>query len=243
MTRKCACLAAILAAIMTGAVVCQGRVFFTWGAAAQSLRTLEALGGTLAYQASVTVNAGKGKLAVFAFRRPIGEVVADVTRAFAIPGFAYGGGSLGYGLVSTNGRALRFVAIRVEAQAQTIVFLVDQSDEERRRSAAPPVEALPAALPAYPGSEPVFYASDENAGMSLAISRARSEPAQVRRAMDSAMESGDWRPAHPATGAAMPGPGMRVYLKQQEICCVLVDASEKDGESRITVLHKQRGMK
>ena len=243
MTRKTLLLLSIIAAMTATVLVCQGRVFFRWGSAAESLHTMESLGGKLAYQATVNVNGGGGQLAVFGFNRPIIQIVNDLARAFNIAHFSYAGGSMGCASVSTNGQTLRWVVLDMGSESQTLAFLIEQSDEDSRRSARPPEGQMLAAVPAYPDSKPVFFASDDNAGMSLAVSRASSNEEDVRQSMDNALIHDGWNPALPAAVGKGGPPGMKVYFKQQQICCVLVDTAEESGESRITILHKRRGMK
>lgn len=243
MVKKPLFLLVTLMVIMVTALVSQGRVFFRWGSAAQSLHTLEALGGTLAYEAPVTINGGKGQLTVFAFEKPIADVVGELARAFAVTGYHYAGGTMGYGSVSANGQTRTLVAIQMGDPLRTIVFHTEQSDADRRRSASPPTGPLLTDIPEFPGSTPVFSASDENAGMSMAISRTQTGEAEVRQTLDMALAGEGWRSAFPSAGATAPAPRLRVYLKQQQVCCVLVDASERQGETRITILHKQHGMK
>jgi hypothetical protein len=244
MTKKAVYRVSILAMIMiTTALVCHGRVFLRWGSAAQSARTMESLGGKIAYTAAININGGKGQLTVFGFNEPIAAVVSSVTRAFDISGFAYRGGSMGYGSVSTNGQTLRFVVIRIESQVQTLVFQIEQTDEENRRSSLPPEGQMLTVVPSYPDSLPLFFASDENAGMSMAISRTSSDMASVQQSMEQALIGAGWEHASLEPREKDVRSDMKVYIKQQEICCILVIPSETTGENRITVLHKQRGMK
>ena len=243
MVKKPHVLISVVIVILVTALVSHGRVFFRWGAAAQSLHTLEALGGTLAYQAAVNINGGKGQLTVFAFQKSIADVVRELTSAFAITGYHYSGGTMGYGSVSANGQTRTLIALQLGEPPRTIVFHTEQSDEDSRRSALPPSGPMLNDIVRFLDSTPVFFASDENAGMSVAISRTQTGEAEVRQALDMDLSGNGWQSAFPSAGGILAAPRLRVYLKQQQICCVLVDASEKQGESRITILHKQRGMK
>lgn len=243
MVKKPLFLFVALMAMMVTALVSQGRVFFRWGAAAQSLHALEALGGTLVYEAPVSINGGKGQLTVFSFEKRIDDVAGELTRAFGMTGYHYAGGTMGYGSVSANGQTRTLVAIQLGEPLRTIVFHTEQSDEESRRSASPPTGPLLTDIPEFPGSTPVFSARDENAGMGMAISRTQTGEAEVRQALDMALAGEGWKSAFPTAGGTAPNSSLKVYLKQQQVCCVLVDASERQGETRITILHKRRGMK
>jgi len=241
---------AILIAVMATVLVSQGRVFLRWGAAAQSLKTMESLGGTAAYESSVAVNGGSGQLTVFRFDQLLREVVRNLSRTFAIPNFTYGGGSMGYGSVTADGKVLRFVAIRIEEQGKTVVFLIEQSEEDARQSKLAPAASMLSAVPSYPESKPVFFASDGNAGMSMEISRVRTDEESVRQFFATALPGAGWTyafdpapNANVSTVTAAGGPSLKVYLKKQEVCCVLVDASDVANETRITVLHKRHGLK
>ncbi len=105
-------------------------------------------------------------------------------------------------------------------------------------------------IPAYPGSEPVFFAEDENTRMSMAIAKTNASTAGVRKFFESSLTASGWTLAFPGnrarqTGLSAPSPqahSMPVYLRSGEICCVLVAPSKIPGHSRITLLHKRQGM-
>jgi len=214
------------------------------------MKTMESLGGAVAYEAAVVVNGGSGQLTVFGFDQSLREVVRGLSKAFAIPGFTYSGGSMGYGSVTADGKALGFVAIRIEEQRKTVVFQIEQSEEDRRQSSVPPAASMLRAVPSYPESTPVFFASDGNSGMSLEVSRVRADEEAVRRFFAGALPGAGWTYAFGPTPdandpalAAAGGPSLKVYLKKHQVCCVLVDASDVADETRITVLHKRHDLK
>ena len=241
---------AIMTTIMTTVLVCQGRVFLRWGAAANSMKVIESLGGAVAYESAVDVNGGSGQLTVFGFDESLREVVRGLSKTFAIPDFTSAGGSMAYGTVTSDGKMLRFVAIRIEEQRKTVVFQIEQSEEDSRRSKLPPAASLLRAVPSYPASTPVFFASDGNSGMSMEVSRVRADEESVRQFFTDTLPRTGWTYAFDQTPdasgpviAASAGPSLRVYLKKQAVCCVLVDASDVADETRITVLHKRYGLK
>lgn len=241
-------------------IVCDARVFLRWGSRAQSTMAIEASGGKMAYETSVVVNGGKGQLTVFSFDRAISEVIRQLSKIFNTDNFNYCRKTMGYALIDSGDTVLRLIVISLDDYRQTLVFKIEQSASEFKASIKPPDRHLMKTIPGYPGSEPVFFAKDENTRMSMAISKTQSAPAGVCDFFESRLISSGWRPALVAGSAlhhnktasgtgmegisdALRGSGMAIYLKGMEICCVLVDSSEVTGENRITILHKQPGVK
>lgn len=214
----------------------------------------------MAYETSVVVNSGKGQLTVFSFDRAISEVIRQLSKIFNTDNFNYCRKTMGYALIDSGDSVLRLIVISLDDYRQTLVFKLEQSASEFKASIRPPDRHLMKTIPAYPGSEPVFFAEDENTRMSMAVSKTQSAPAGVRDFFESRLTSSGWTPALVAPSAlhhnkivsgtatrgitdALCDSGMGVYLKGMEICCVLVDSSEGTGENRITILHKQPGVK
>lgn len=231
----------IIAGLCSIAIVCHGRIFLRRGSRAQSFRAMETAGGKIAYQATVNLNRGRGQLTVFNFDKAIGDVVRELGQVFNSDDFNYSGGTMASATISSNDQVLRLMAIRLNDYKQTLVFKFAQSPSEFKVSCKPPTYHLMKTIPAYPGSEPVFFAKDENTRMSMAVSRTQSAPGGVREFFEARLAASGWTPAlSPAKRGSTQG--MTVYLRGPEICCVFVDSSAIPGECRITLLHKQQGI-
>ena len=230
--------AAAFLALLGAVMACQGRVFQRWGAAARAARTLEEMGGRHAYKSTVTVNAGRGRLSVFSFDTTAAEVVAEMKRRFPGARFAYDGGDMGYATVAAGGRVLRLLVARPASERRVLVFLLDQSDAEHEASRSPSPEHRLAAVPAFPGSRPAFFVSDEGTRMMLEASQTPASAGEVEAFLRSEMTAAGWEVPLPAGGAAA-APAMRAFVRGQEFCCVLVEPAPRAAGTRITVLHKE----
>ncbi|MDD4872564.1 MAG: hypothetical protein PHR77_18595 [Kiritimatiellae bacterium] len=230
--------AAILCA---GAILCHGRVFERSGTVLDSTKALLMSGGTLAYESSVTINSGKGDLAVVGFNKSITQLVSELSHIFNTKNIIYSGGTMAFITARTEGFIMRLTVIKLGNNIQTLVFKIQQSEGDFRASAKPPKQHMIKDIPSFPGSEPTFYAADDKSNAGLAVSQTTSDPASVRSFFTSQLASSGWTPAMPGY-SAQNGPSMLVFNKEHEICCVMVDPSETAGKNRITLLHKQRGI-
>ena len=230
--------AAAALALLLGPATVEARVFFRWGAVGASNRAIEAAGGKIAYAADITLNGGDAELTLFSFQKPLAEVVQELRRAFGDGDFAYQGGTLAQAAVKAEGRVLRLAALRLDSYGQTLVFKVDQSQREFDASQTPAQRPESEGIPSYPGSTPVFYAADKNAQMSLSVETAAGVTESIRPALSAQLAASGWTPAIPAR-KPKPASGMDVFLKNGEVCCLLVSPSSKPGEARITLLHKK----
>jgi len=228
--------------LLATCLVCQGRVYWRWGAVSDSQRALEACGGQKAYEADIRINAGRGHVTVFGFDRPLSAVVQALTRVFPTARFAPGGNATASATVTADGRVLRLLAFQLGVPAQTVVVDLEQSEADARDSRARPAVNLLADLPTYPGSEPVFFAEDEQARMSLAVARVAADPAAVAGFYRAALVAQGWSPALPAAGRGDARLGLNVYARHEETCCVAVEPALASDLTRITVLLKRQGI-
>jgi hypothetical protein len=228
---------ALLASLSALPAAGHAKVYSLWGSASDSARTIERLGGKLAYKAPVVVNGGKGELAAFSFTAPIADVVDKLRQGFGNrDAVRYSGGTMAEAVIKDEGHAIRLIVLSMEDRAGTFVFRFDQPAGEAAASEAKPRTHLMAEAPAYPGSEPVFYVKDESTRMTLAISKGRADAEDVHRFYRAHLSGTGWTALKPGSGS------MRVYLKQNEVFCVLVESSDAPGDFRATLLHKERGI-
>ena len=239
---------ALAAILILSATVSPAKVFLRWSSATQSTRALESAGGKVAYEAPVTINGGKGALVVLGFDRQPQEVARILERTFKLDSLTFGGGSMGFASAASEGVAVRFLFVQSSEVSKTLLFKIEQTAEEFKRSAAPPARHLLEAVPACPQSEPAFFLQDEEAGMSLAVATTRTSPASVMNFYRSQLPRLGWTPAlAPRSGAPQPpavnDSPLQVFVRGPEMCTVFVESSGDTGETRITLLHKRQGMK
>jgi len=238
-------LALICALLVCSVAGSSARVFLRWGAASQSTRALQGLGGKIAYEATVIINGGKGDLAVFNFDRAPSDLMTELRKTFGVKQFGFAQGNTAITTFGAGNRMVRLIALRLGGADRTLVFKIEQSRTEFRLSNARPSTHLLSRLPAYPGSEPEFFVKDENTASSLAISTGDGSPEDVREFYSTRLTAAGWTSALAPKGRTpglLENQSMAVYLKDRHICCVMV-SPDRAGTSRITLLHKTQGMK
>lgn len=226
-----------------GACVTQARVFWRWGSAADSDQALEATGGKAAYRADVNVNGGKGHLTVFAFDRMIGDVKRKLERAFDTT-FTGGTATMAMTTIKDSGHVIRLVAVQLGNRFQTLVLKFDQTTAEHAKTGDRPRQHLMDEVPAYPASQPAFFAANEDTKMSLAVADAAGSPDQVQRYYEGHMENEGWeRKTPPGVESGRARSSMQIYQRGARICCVHASQSPVTGRTRITLLHKHHEVK
>jgi hypothetical protein len=220
----------------------QARVFFRWPGSSDIKGTITSLGGKLAYESEVTVNGGKGTLRVFSIEGGIDAVAAKLRQAFDIDKLDPAGTGMATANVDTKNGVLRVIAIDPGEAARTVVLTLEQSKEDSAASRTPPSVSTVKDLPVRPDAESVFFAEDPRSGLLVSLSEAPGDPAAIHASLAGDLEKEGWKPALPVTARGAAGPNLQVFLKDTRICCVFVTAEPGSGRSRITILHKRRGM-
>ncbi len=219
------------------------RVFRLWRTAAQSTRAMEAAGGKILYEAPITINEGKGHLALFSFESAAEDVVRTLRRVFLLDSLAFAGGSLGLASVSAKEEnQIRLLLVHLPGESHTLVFKVEQSREEAERSARPPSRHLFQALPGYEPSEPRFFVTDESRGFTLQVASTQDPPASVLNFYRNRLPDLDWVPvlAGPSPWPTVPpSSSLLLFVRGSELSGVFSDSAS--GKTRITLFHKRKG--
>lgn len=161
------------------------------------------------------------------------QTTRDISAAFGIENFSGQSGTMAIGSATSGDNVSKFIAFSPGSELMTLVFMFEQSAADAKASGAVPQRHFMEVVPPYPGSDPVFYAKDDNTGMSMEISTSAGGAADARAFFDSSLASAGWHSPMPAQSR-----GLAVFTRGTEICCVLVSADETGGKNRITVLHK-----
>lgn len=230
---------AALAVLVAAALASSGNVFVRWKAGSDSARALEAMGGKAIYRASVAVNGGKGNLAIFGFDAGFSSVVRDVAKAFGTQNSDANGATMSLLSVTTDVSVTRMLVLSLDRKDQTIVFALEQSPGEAETSAKAAVQPLPAGIPDYPGSDPLFHARDDEAAVELAVYGANAAANAVTSFYDSSLVGLGWTSLLPR-GA---GGSLVACQKGMDLCWVFVTPQPVSGKGTITVLHKRLQMK
>lgn len=194
---------------------------------------MERLGGKLVYDAAMIVNGGHGRLMVFGFDGAMAETTRMLSAAFGMENFNGDSGTMAIGSVSSGDVVTKLIAFSPGSELQTLVFMFEQSAANAKASGDVPQRHFMEVVPPYPGSDPVFYAKNDETGMSLEISTTSGGEGEARAFFESSLADAGWKPAMPEQKS-----GLAVFTRGSEVCCVLVAADETEGRNRITVLHK-----
>ncbi len=220
------------------------RVFWRWSGRAEAGRSLEALGATRAYAAPVVLNGGRGFLSVYGLDVPLGTALRHVGRALNVAFDAPGEASMVVETIDIPSGRLRLVAIAPPDITRTLFCLIEQSRAEADRSSSPPATSDLPNVPVFPGSAPLFVATNEKARADLVVSVTVAPPETVRRFYREQLTAAGWLPGLPGAapaGGAAERDGRRaetaIYLRGQNICCVQI--AERAGQTQITVFHKE----
>ena len=206
------------------------RVFWRWGGRSDAGRALRSLGATRAYAAPVVVNGGRGSLSVYGLDLPLGTALRRIGKALNVTFNVSAETSMAVETMDTPSGRLRLIAIAPPDITRTLVFLLEQTRAEAAQSAGPPSTAAVPTVPDFPGSTPLFVATDEKAKAGLAVSTTMAPPEAVAHFYHEHLTAAGWM-------SALPGNAQGIYLRGHSICCV--QASERERQTHITILHKE----
>jgi hypothetical protein len=219
----------------------EGRVFFRWRGKAQIQGAFESIGAKSVYRGKMLINGTSGEVEVFACPDGIRETVAGMRRHLGPDSANHSGGTMAIGKASGDGRDYSFLLVQLSEVAETMVFAIARPSDASPESLAPVAisQRIPS-VPSYPGSMPVFFASEQDRSSSLGVASTLDTPETVRRYYQGRLTAEGWTPA---TGVrdAPDRPGMTVFVRGNEILCCQADAGP-GGDTRITLLHKRQGL-
>ena len=218
---------------------CYGKVFWRWDSRTDSSGALEDIGGKIAYSSKINLNGVKGDLAVFYFKRPISDVIAELRRIFNSGKFSFKGGTMQTASIVSGDSLLRFVFVQGGDENSAVVFKIQQDKNEYAESGKLSNRSVMKSLPSFPGSTPVFFGEDENSKMSMAVSETTADSSGVFDYYNTALTGSGWTPFN--TGSRNNRKAdINVFIRGPEIACVFVEASGEKNVSRITLLYKKQ---
>ena len=219
-----------------------GRVYRRWRGGAEHRRAIETLGGTLAYEADVSVNNGSGRLALFSVNRPLPPLFRELRRAMRPAVYAYADGGMGQAIVEQGRETTRIIGVHLPEHRQSLLFAITTEDELQR---APDRHRL-AAIPEYPGSEPLFFAMDRQGGLGVAIATAQAGRREVMAYYRTQLSQAGWTQLFPPASGhrERSESALAIFEKGPHMAGVHIEPSQTHpGQARITVLHKQPGIR
>jgi hypothetical protein len=226
-----------LLAFLLTAALCDARVFLRWGSASKSDIAVESAGGKKSYSSTLSINGGKGDLAVFSFDSHIRRTVTALSAVFKNNSIAYNGGSMAFALFSYDNKYIRLLLLQLDEKSGVMMFKIEQSAEEYEKSKKNPEKHLLEQAPEFPGSTPTFFARNDDTAMSLSVAESKTDPGAIRRFYADRLTSDGWEKMFPGINDA------DIYIRANSICYVMVAPAEKGGPGRIILLHKTHGIK
>ena len=223
----------IVALLLSGVLAWQATearasVFMRLGRGAQAL---EQLGGAPLHNADVRINGQPGKLSVYGFDVAPETLTPDLRKALSMPEITGAGGRMAIHI--ENGQATSLLLLPGADPRSSVVFLIEQSEEARKRSLAAPAE-WPGGI-VCPDATLLFSAENEKTHTALAVAGTTATPEAAVGRLDATLAGGGWTRMPPFRAA----PGMTVYANGNRVCVVSATAAvEGTGGTRLTILQR-----
>ncbi|MEI8123319.1 MAG: hypothetical protein WCI20_14915 [bacterium] len=215
------------------AAVIQARVFVSGGGVRGDLSNPASFGASL-YKAIMQINGGRAEVNVVACDGGLASVRAAFAGLSQTGARYCPGESLGFGMASLAGNAIRLVTLSPDPESPVLMVVVSQSDTEARVTKAEAIKHQIEDVPTPPGAR--ILSATKNADTRTTLERVSSRMTResVSRYYEGAMAQKGW--SRMFRSAARPG--LSVYVKGADICCVRIGDADSSGESSVTLLHK-----
>jgi len=219
------------------ATALQARVFTRWKGNSDIVGNLTRLGGSVAYNADITINGGDGHLSVIGFNDPLNNTASDICRILNIPTdssstpdrldantFLY--------ILKGQTKTLRLILLKLPQKDRLLAITIEQTNDEFEKSSHPPSQHQLKEIPAYPGSSPEFYAKNSETKLAIAVSSTTAPAEAINSFYHVTLKSDGWKPYLSDAHGSIPK--MTIYQRNTEICCILATSSQK-----LIILRKQ----
>ena len=213
--------------LLLSALPVHAAIFMRLGHGAQAL---EQLGGVALHQAEVRINGQPGKLAVYGFDSAPETLAPDLRKALSMPELTASDAALVTHVA--NGQATSLLLLPGATARSSLVMLVEQSAEARRRAQqAPP--AWPAGI-SCPGANLLFSAENEHTHTALAVGATHDTPQAALARLDGVLAGSGWARLPPQ----QPGATLALYARGNRVFVASASATAADGQTRITLLQR-----
>lgn len=192
--------------------------------------------GRRIYQAVMQINGGRAEVTVVSCEGGTASVRAAVQAVKEDPSARYvAGEDVGFGKASANGRQVRLMTLTTGAESKTLMVSVGQSDADAKASCNPDIRHQIDDVPVPAEARVLSFMKNLDTRTALEQLAIRMPAERARRYFESVMPRGGWTPMFRASG----DDGLVVFVKGADVCCVRIRSSDSDGESSVTLLHKQ----
>jgi hypothetical protein len=229
-------MAALLAVCLP--VALQARVFRRWGGGARG-GGAAGISGKTVYQAALLSNGQKVDVSVVACDNEMDGVRRSLRGQNAHGRSAFGD-ELGIGEMTRGGRSVRFAVLSPGGSAAPAVAIAVERPASERRAAVSEGRHEARGIPLYPGSRVTRSMLNQDTRTAFETVTAAAAPAEVMAFYESSLRRLGWERPFPAGADAG---GIAFYARGADVCCVQTRRGDSDGETQVTLLHKQGALK
>jgi len=220
-------------ALAFSAVVLQARVFLREGGVCGDLSNPGSFGAQL-YKTIMQINGGRADVSVVACEGGRASVRATFAALNPVEGHYVAGESLGFGIAKLAGETVRLVTLAPNPESPVIMVVVSQTDAEARVTKSAGVRHPLDDVPTPPGARIVSVMRNADTRTTLERVSSRMTREGMSRYYEGAMVQKGWS----RTFRTAARPGLSVYVKGADLCCVRIGDADSSGESSVTLLHK-----
>jgi len=187
------------------------------------------------YKAVMEINGGKADVCVVACENGLASVQASLATNRDPTAAWFSGDSLGLGRVSRDGKTLRLATLSFGPGRPDLMVTVIQSTSEAIASRPEYARHRLSDIPVPPGAAVLGTMNNTDTRTTVERLVSRMSMETVARFYENAMARNGWI----KMVKSVENTGLLCYIKGADVCCVMVAAQDSNGETGITLLHKQ----
>jgi len=209
-------------------------VFVRWRSAHDTLRALSAVGAQTAYEADVSINGAEGRISVLGFDDGIGNLVPRVSAMLPHAAFLNPSGSMCHSSWQQGRGLFDLILFNTQVETTSVALLLRQASGRHLTPAEAYGDSPIGNLPMYSDAAPRFVAQNHDTGTTLAVCDTSGSPAGALFFYAAQLTREGWASVLPLTGTTA------IFLRGQDICCIVATPSRGGNSTTITVLHKSK---
>ena len=227
----------LLATLLLAPVAASARVFERWGARSDDPARALMVGEHPAYTTTMKINGGACALEVYQVEGTPPQVLERLTagyRALGAQVFCVSGAQLGWGMVLDGGRVVRLLVSNVGRHNTSMLFRMEQTEQEFARSQQVPAHPLPSEVPLYPGLRWTQAIENEATDSTTATATVGAVPAAVLRYYAETLPAAGWKP-----GLGQRDQATSLFVRGSELLAVDANSTGVRGQTVVIFLHKR----
>jgi hypothetical protein len=226
------CALALLAPLAAPALV-----FERWGARGNDPVRALMVGEHPAYTTAMKLNGGAGELEIYQIEGSPPQALERLAagyRALGAQVFCVSGLKLGWGLVLDGGRVIRLLVTNMGQHNTSMLFRMEQTEQEFARSQRTPVQPLPPDVPVFPGTRWTQAIENDAANSTTATATVGADPISVLRYFAETLPRAGWTP-----GLGPRDQATSLYVRGSELLVVNANSTGVRGQTVVIFLHKR----